>query len=159
MFARGDAQGMAASRRPLRVLIADDQPLIRRSFRQDLEAAGIDVCAEASTGSEAVRATLAERPDVCLLDVRMPEGDGITAAESIHRLLPATRIVLITAWPDEEGTMAAVRAGADGYLAKDINPRRLPHVLHAVADGETAYPRRLLRPVLHAIRPPECPGC
>jgi CheY-like chemotaxis protein len=79
---------MRVPTRRLRVLIADDHPLIRRSFRQDLEAVGIDVCAEAITGAEAVRAALAERPDLCLLDVRMPEGGGINAAEAIRDRLP-----------------------------------------------------------------------
>ena len=143
---------MAVPTRPLRVLIADDHLAMRRSFREDLEAAGIEVCAEAATGAEAVRAALAERPDLCLLDVRMPEGDGITAAGTIRRSLPAVKIVLITAFPDEDGVLAAARAGADGYLAKDIAQRRLPHVLHAIAQGETSYPRRLLYPVLRALQ-------
>lgn len=119
---------MPAPAQPLRALIADDHALIRRSLRADLEAAAIEVCAEAATGAEAVRAALAERPDICLLDVRMPEGDGITAAESIRRSLPAVKIVLITAFPNEDGVLAAARAGVDGYLAKDIDPRPLPHV-------------------------------
>ena len=149
---------MAVPTRPLRVLIADDHVVMRRSFREDLEAAGIEVCAEAATGAEAVRAALAERPDLCLLDVRMPDGDGITAAESIRQALPAVKIVLITAFPDEDGVLAAARAGADAYLAKDIGSRRLPHVLRAVVRGETSYPRRLLHPVLRALRPPERSG-
>jgi DNA-binding NarL/FixJ family response regulator len=149
-FADGNAQEMPAPAQPLRALIADDHALIRRSLRADLEAAAIEVCAEAATGAEAVRAALAERPDICLLDVRMPEGDGISAAESIRRSLPAVKIVLITAFPDEDGVLAAARAGVDGYLAKDIDPRPLPHVLRAVVRGETTYPRRLLCPVLHA---------
>jgi DNA-binding NarL/FixJ family response regulator len=156
-FADDNAQGMTPPRQPLRVLIADDHPLLRHSFRQDLEAAGIEVCAEAATGAAAVRAALAERPDLCLLDMRMPEGGGIAAAKSIRLSLPATKIVLITALPDEEGMMAAARAGADGFLAKDVNRLRLPYVLHAVADGETTYPRRLLHPVLRALQPPEHP--
>lgn len=146
---------MTAPTRPLRVLIADDHALMRRSFRQDLEAAGTEVCAEAATGAEAVRAACAERPDLCLLDIRMPDGDGVTATEAIRRSLPTVKIVLITAFPDEDGVLAAARAGADGYLAKDISGRRLPHVLGAVAQGETSYPRRLLYPVLRAIRRPE----
>ena len=137
---------MAVPTRPLRVLIADDHVVMRRSFREDLEAAGIEVCAEAATGAEAVRAALAERPDLCLLDVRMPGGDGITAAESIRQALPEVKIVLITAVPDEDGVLAAARAGADAYLAKDIGSQRLPHVLRAVMRGETSYPRRLLHP-------------
>jgi len=90
--ANRDAQEMTAPPRPLRVLVADDHPLIRHSFREDLEAARIVVCGEAATGAEAVRVALAERPDLCLLDVRMPEGDGITAAGSIRRSLPTVKI-------------------------------------------------------------------
>ena len=149
--ANGDAQEMTAPPRPLRVLVADDHAIMRHSFREDLEAARIVVCGEAATGAEAVRVALAERPDLCLLDVRMPEGGGITAAESIRRSLPAVKIVLITVFPDEDGVLAAARAGADGYLAKDIAQRRLPHVLHAISQGETSYPRRLLYPVLRAL--------
>jgi DNA-binding NarL/FixJ family response regulator len=136
-------------------LIADDHLLIRRSFRQDLEAAGIEVCAEVATADEAVRAALAERPDLCLLDVGMPGGGGITATESIRRSLPGMKILLVTALPDEDGVLAAARAGADGYLAKDIDRQRLQYVFRAVVQGETAYPRRLLHSVLRALRPPE----
>jgi DNA-binding NarL/FixJ family response regulator len=126
--------------------------MIRDSFRKDLEAARIVVCGEAATGAEAVRVALAERPDLCLLDVCMPEGGGITAAGSIRRSLPTVKIVLITAFPSEDGVLAAARAGADGYLAKDIAQRRLPYVLHAIAQGETSYPRWLLYPVLRALQ-------
>jgi DNA-binding NarL/FixJ family response regulator len=154
-FADDNAQEMTPPSQPLRVLIADDHPLLRHSFRLDLEAAGIQVCAEAATGAAAVRAALAERPDLCLLDMRMPEGGGIAAAKSIRLSLPATKIILITALPDEEGIMAAARAGADGFLAKDVSRVRLPYVLRAVAEGETTYPRRLLHPVLRALQPPE----
>lgn len=142
---------MTAPPRPLRILIADNHARIRQSFRQDLEAAGIEVCAEAETGAAAARAALRERPDVCLLDVHMPEGGGIAAAESIRRSAPDLRIVLTTAFPDEDGA----QAGADGYLAKDVDRRRLPYVIRAVAGGETTYPRHLLHPVLRALRAAE----
>ena len=114
-----DAQQVTPRKGPLRVLIADDHPLIRMSFRQDLEAAGITVCAEAGTGAEAIRAALAERPDLSLLDVRMPEGGGLAAAESIRRSLPATKVVLITAFPDKEGPFSP--PSAPGPMA--ISPR------------------------------------
>jgi DNA-binding NarL/FixJ family response regulator len=146
---------MEVPMRPLRVLVADDDARIRHSFREDLEAAGIEVCAEAATGAGAVRSALAERPDLCLLDVRMPDGDGISATVSIRWSLPTVKIVLITAFPDEDGVLAAARAGADGYLSKEIGPRRLPHVFRAVARSQAAYPRRLLRPVLRALRSSE----
>jgi two-component system, NarL family, response regulator DevR len=85
----------------------------------------------------------------------MPEGGGIAAAESIRRSAPDLRIVLTTAFPDEDGAQAAARAGADGYLAKDVDRRRLPYVIRAVAGGETTYPRHLLHPVLRALRAAE----
>lgn len=102
-----------------------------------------------------MRAALAERPDLCLLDVRMTDGDGITAARSIRRSLPAVRIVLITALPDERGALAAARAGADGYLAKDVDRRRLGHIVRLVAEGETTYPRRMLGLIVQAVQSPD----
>ena len=143
---------MEAPPRSLRILIADDHPPMRADLRQDLENGGLEVCAEAPTGADAVTAALRERPDLCLLDVRMPGGDGIAATEAIRRELPETKIVLITAVPNADGVLAAARAGADGYLTKDVNPRVLVHVIRAVADGETSYPRRLMRPLLDALR-------
>jgi DNA-binding NarL/FixJ family response regulator len=147
-----DAQGVETPTRPLRILIADDHPLIRGALRHDLERAGLEVCADVATGAAAVQAALRERPDLCLLDIQMPHGGGIAATVAIRRSLPGTKIVLITAAPDEDGVLAAARAGADGYLPKDINPRRLPQIIRAVAGGETSYPRRLLWPLLHALR-------
>lgn len=137
--------------RPLRVLIADDHPRIRLALRRDLERGGLEVCAEARTGAEAAEAALRERPDLCLLDIQMPGGGGLAATAAIRRSLPTVKVVLITAAPDESGVLAAARVGADGYLAKDVDPRRLPQIVRAVASGETAYPRRLLWPLLRAL--------
>jgi DNA-binding NarL/FixJ family response regulator len=137
---------------PVRILVADDHDSVRRALRDDLEHAGLVVCAEASTGEGAVEAALRERPELCLLDVLMPGGDGIGAAAAIKRALPATKVVLITATPEAESALAAARAGADGYLGKDIAPERLPVVIRAVLDGESAYPRRLLADLLGELR-------
>jgi len=134
----------------LRVLIADDHPWFRSDLREDLERGGIEVCAEAGTGAEAIAAAMRERPDLCLLDVHMP-GDGLAAARAIRRALPATKVILITVTTDEDGVLAAARTGADGYLAKDVNPRRLPQIVRAVADGETAYPGALLGALLRSV--------
>lgn len=134
----------------LRVLIADDHLRIRSALREDLQRGGLEICAEAGTGAEALAAARRERPDVCLLDVHMP-GDGLTTATAIRQALPATKVVLITAAPDEEGALAAARAGAQGYLAKDVNPRKLPQIIRAVAGGEAAYPRLLLGSLLRAL--------
>jgi DNA-binding NarL/FixJ family response regulator len=123
---------------------------MRSALREDLARGGIEVCAEAGTGADAIAAALRERPDLCLIDVHMPD-DGLAAARAIRRSLPAAKIILITAAPDEDGVLAAARAGAHGYLAKDVSPRRLPQVLRAVAAGETAYPRALLGALLRSV--------
>jgi DNA-binding NarL/FixJ family response regulator len=137
--------------RPLRILIADDHLPFRIGLRSELEGAGFEICAEAGNGPEAVAAALRERPGLCFIDAHMPH-DGISAAEAIHRSLPGTRILMVTASPDEAGALAAARAGADGYLPKDVSPGRLPHIVRGVAAGEAAFPRRLLMPVLRAVR-------
>jgi DNA-binding NarL/FixJ family response regulator len=135
----------------LRIVIADDHAPLRTLLREELERAGFEVSGEAATGAEAVEITLSERPDLCLLDVLMPDGDGVAAAEEIKRALPETKIVMITAVPSEEGVLAAARAGADGYLGKDFDLPRLPEIVRAVAAGEAAYPRRLLPYVLAGL--------
>lgn len=134
----------------LRVLIADDHPWFRDALREDLERGGLEICAEAGTGAEAIAAARRERPEVCLLDVHMPDG-GVAAATAIRQALPATKVILITATPDEEGALAAARAGAQGYLAKDVNPRRLPQIVRAVAGGEVAYPCSLPGALLRTL--------
>ena len=136
----------------LRVLIADDHVPTRAALREDLEDGGIEVCAEAGTGVQAIDAALSVRPDVCLIDIRMPDDGGIIATETIRQALPSAKVVLMTATPDEEGALAAARAGADGYLDKNVDPRRLPQVVKAVAAGQAAYPRRLTHGLLRAIR-------
>jgi DNA-binding NarL/FixJ family response regulator len=132
----------------MRILIADDHAPMRTLLRDELEEAGFEVCAEAANGAEALEAALRERPDLCLLDVVMPAGNGLVAAREIRKALPATKIVMVTAVPGEDSVIAAARAGADGYLAKDIDLARLPDVIRAIAAGEAAYPRRLLPHVL-----------
>jgi DNA-binding NarL/FixJ family response regulator len=102
----------------LRVLIADDHVPTRTALRADLEEGGIEVCAEAGTGAQAIDAALSIRPDVCPIDMRMPDDGGIIATEVIRQALPSAKIVLMTATPDAEGALAAARTGADGYLTK-----------------------------------------
>jgi DNA-binding NarL/FixJ family response regulator len=147
-----DAQGVEMPTPRLRVLIADDHVPTRTALRADLEEGGIEVCAEAGTGAQAIDAALSFRPDVCLIDMRMPDDGGIIATEAIRQALPSAKIVLMTATPDAEGALAAARTGADGYLDKNVDPRRLPQVIKAVAAGQAAYPRRLTHSLLRAIR-------
>jgi DNA-binding NarL/FixJ family response regulator len=148
----GDVPPMAlANSGCLRIVIADDHAPMRMLLREELESAGFEVCGEAGTGIEAIEIALRERPDLCLLDVLMPDGDGVAAAEKIKGALPETKIVMITAVPSEEGVLAAAHAGADGYLGKDFDLPRLPEIVRAVAGGEAAYPRRLLPHILASL--------
>lgn len=136
----------------IRVLVADDHPPTRAGVRAALEKEGrFSVCAEAPDGDSAVEAARRERPDVCLLDINMP-GDGIKAAETISRELPETAVVMLTVSRADEDLFDALRAGASGYLLKDIDPARLPHALSGVLEGEAALPRRLVALLIEEFR-------
>lgn len=136
--------GHAVARvRPLRVLIADDHAPTRDDVRQALEDGGIDVCAEAADAAHAVQLALETRPDICLLDIRMP-GGGVAAAWEIAARLPTTKIVMLTVSDDDASLFAALRAGAVGYLVKDIDLRTLPRALSDAAEGKAAIPRGLV---------------
>ena len=135
-----------------RVLVADDHPPTRAGVRRVLESDGFEVCAEASTGEEAVEAALRERPDVCLLDVRMPGGGGVAAADEIARRLPDASIVMLTVSRDDADLFDALRAGAQGYLLKDVDRRALPGALRSVLAGEAQLPASLVARVLDEFR-------
>lgn len=139
---------MSASRR---VLVADDHAAARAGVRIALEDGGFEVCAEAADGPTAVAAALRERPDVCLLDVHMPGGGGIAAAAKIAAELPGTAIVMLTVSASEEDLFAAIKAGAAGYLLKDVDPARLPFALEGVLAGEAAIPRRLVSRIVEEL--------
>jgi DNA-binding NarL/FixJ family response regulator len=128
----------------LRVVIADDHAPTRSDVREMLEQAGVEVVGEAFDGHGAIEVTMRERPDVCILDVSMPDG-GLVAAEEIARILPKTRVVMLTVSESEEHVLAAIRAGASGYLLKQADPERLPLVIRAVAAGEPVFPPHLIR--------------
>jgi DNA-binding NarL/FixJ family response regulator len=144
----------ASAGRPLRALIADDHPLVRDGIRQALTRQGVDVCAQVADAPGAVAAALRERPDVCLLDIDMP-GNGIVAARQISEQLPETAVVMLTVSDDERDLLAAVRAGAVGYLLKESDPDRLAFALSGVVSGEAALPRRLTMLVLDHVRASE----
>ena len=139
------------SRRVPTILLADDHPLLRLSVREELEAAGFAVCAEAETAAEAVEAAIRERPNLSILDISMP-GGGLNAAAEISRRVPDTRIVMLTASVNEAHLLEAVRSGASGYLLKDDDPTRLPIALRDVLNGIPAFPRRLSVGLVAAAR-------
>jgi DNA-binding NarL/FixJ family response regulator len=134
-----------------RVLVADDHAAARAGVRMALEGTGFEICAEAADGRSAVEAAIRERPDVCLLDVHMPGGDGIEAAAEIAARLPGTAIVMLTVSADEDDLFAAIKAGAAGYLLKDVDPARLSAALEGVLAGEAAIPRRLVSRIVEEL--------
>ncbi|MFV9671658.1 MAG: response regulator [Acidimicrobiia bacterium] len=124
---------------PIRVLIVDDQALIRSGLRMILEAEpGITVIGEAGDGREGVEAATRQRPDVVLMDIRMPVMDGIEATRRIKAsaLDPKPRVLILTTFDLDEYVYAAIRAGASGFLLKDAPPDDLIHAIRVVARGE-----------------------
>ena len=139
---------MNAGTKPLRVLIADDHEPTRDDVRRALEGDEMfDICAVVADAAQAVRAAVCEQPDVCLLDVRMP-GSGVAAAWEIAARLPDTKIVMLTVSDDDADLFAALQAGADGYLLKTMNLKRLRDALIGVCSGEAAIQRTLVARVL-----------
>ncbi|MFC3689796.1 response regulator [Aquipuribacter hungaricus] len=136
---------------PLRVVVADDHAPTRETVREALEAGGCEVVAEAGSASGALAAAAEHRPDVCLLDISMP-GSGLLAAADITQALPGVVVVMLTASTDDDDLFAALRAGASGYLVKDMDPDRIAPALRGVMAGEAALPRWLVRKVVDEFR-------
>ena len=135
----------------LRVLIADDHVPTRAGVRDALERDGWSVCGEAADADEAIRLARETLPEVCLLDITMP-GNGIQATRVIAREHPDIAIVMLTASRDDRDLFDALRAGAVGYLLKDIDPDRLGAALRGVLSGEAALPRELMARVIEEFQ-------
>jgi DNA-binding NarL/FixJ family response regulator len=133
------------------VLVADDHAPTRAVVRSALESEGFRVCAEAADARAAVETALRVRPNVCLLDIRMP-GSGVAAADVISAKLPETAIVMLTVSHDETDFFDALRAGAAGYLLKDTDPRELPRLLRSVLAGEGALSPSLVGKLIEEFR-------
>ena len=142
----------------IRVAVADDQQLIRGGFRSLLESEpDLEVVGEAGSGTEAVALVRAQRPDVILMDIRMPDGDGLWATEQITAdpELAATHIVVVTTFELDEYVGRAIRAGASGFLVKDTEPVELIRAVRVVAAGDAllspGVTRRLLDRISHDL--------
>jgi DNA-binding NarL/FixJ family response regulator len=118
-----------------RVVIADDQALVRTGFRMILASGGIDVVGEAADGVEAVAAVRALRPDVVLMDVRMPNMDGLEATRRVLEQAPDTRVVMLTTFDLDRYVYAALAAGASGFLLKDVTPEHLVAAVRLIDTG------------------------
>ncbi|MGI8631393.1 MAG: response regulator [Solirubrobacterales bacterium] len=144
-----------------RVLIADDQELVRTGFRLILELAGIEVVAEAADGSQAIDLAHRHRPDVVLMDVRMPGTDGIEATRRITAAGLPTRVLMLTTFDLDQYVYDALCAGASGFLLKDVDRVRLVDAVRTVAAGESLLAGAVLeRLIAHFVDapPPDAAG-
>ncbi len=136
----------------VRVVIADDQAMVRAGFRSLLnEEPDIDVVAEAADGEQAVGAVQRFHPDVVLMDVRMPNVDGLEATRRIVAAGSSTRILILTTFDIDEYVYAGLRAGASGFLLKDATPEQLIAAIHVVAEGEAVLAPTVTRRVVEAF--------
>jgi DNA-binding NarL/FixJ family response regulator len=137
----------------LRAIVADDDPFARRVIKDSLQKAGIVVIAEARNGRQAVELALYYRPDVVVMDVVMPELDGIVATRRIVKELPDQIVVILTgADDDDEIGLQALRAGATGYLSKDLDIDALPRALEGARTGEAVISRRMTKKLIEHVR-------
>ena len=133
----------------IRVLLADDQPLLRMGFRMVLDAQDdIDVVGEAPDGRAAVDEVQRVRPDVVVMDVRMPDMDGIEATRRIAAAAPETRVLILTTFDLDEYAVAGLRAGASGFLLKDVLPEELVGAIRTVATGDAVVAPGVTRRLL-----------
>ncbi|MBC7226204.1 MAG: response regulator transcription factor [Thermoflexales bacterium] len=137
---------------PIRVLIADDHRLFRQGLRYVCQAAGIEVVGEAEDGWEAVRLARQLRPDVVLMDVRMPGLDGVEATRLITANQPEIRIIVLTMYRQDQYVFEAIKAGALGYLLKDIDEKELVEAIHAIHQGDALINPSLAARLLEEFR-------
>jgi DNA-binding NarL/FixJ family response regulator len=145
--------GEVSNRRPLSVLLADPDPLARRAVGEALHRAGTFViAAEAGDGVDAVELAVHNRPDIALLELSLPRIDGVAATARIVRQAPEVRVVVFTASVDLELSFRALRAGACGYLPKDLEMSLLPRILEGVSQGEAAVTRAFAMRLIERLR-------
>jgi DNA-binding NarL/FixJ family response regulator len=138
--------------RKLRVIVADDDALARRMVRDALQIAGVIVVADAADGRQAVELTRYYKPDVVLMDVVMPVMDGIKATEQITEEIPQTQVVMLTGSNEDELGFLGLRAGAVGFITKDVSVEAIPRAVRGVQAGEAAFSRQLSRRLVERLQ-------
>ncbi|MEZ5406812.1 MAG: response regulator transcription factor [Acidimicrobiales bacterium] len=146
------ATGPAAGRAAIRLLLADDHRMIREGLRRSLSELGFSVVGEARNGADALDLAAALRPDVVLMDVTMPELDGVEATRQLKVRQPEVKVVVLTMHADHDILTQAIRAGANGYLVKDCSTDEIAQAIDAVALGETALSPGLAASMLAEVR-------
>jgi DNA-binding NarL/FixJ family response regulator len=132
----------------IRVLIADDHPMVREGLQSMLVARGIEVVGEAATGREAIDLAIKVRPSIVLMDVRMPDLDGLEATRLLHNEQPALPVIIVTTYENPAYMAKAVAAGAAGYILKGTSREELLQAVRAVAEGGMLWDRGLMRQVV-----------
>ncbi|WP_103063390.1 response regulator [Actinomyces qiguomingii] len=144
-----EEESSSPPKRPITVVLADDQALMRMGFRMVLDPAeDIEIVGEASDGATAVAQARALKPDVILMDVRMPGMNGIDATAAITQQFPQIKILILTTFDVDEYAFAGLRAGASGFLLKDTRPGELAEAIRTVASGEAVVSPRITRRML-----------
>jgi DNA-binding NarL/FixJ family response regulator len=135
----------------IRVMVVEDHALVRAAVRQALSAADIEVVGESATAEDALVVALAVRPDVLLVDIDLPGMDGVSLVRELSPRLPRTRIVMLTVSRADRDIVDAVRAGATGYLTKDLAPDALQRAVRSAWGGGLAMPRQLAAHLIHRL--------
>jgi DNA-binding NarL/FixJ family response regulator len=137
----------------LRVMIVDDHEVVREGLRALLDRRdGMTVVAEAGTVAQAVERATREKPEVVIMDVRLPDGSGVEACREIRSVLPETRMIMLTSYADDEAIIASIMAGASAYLLKQTRGQQLVDAIQAVARGESLLDPQVTRRVLEQVR-------
>jgi DNA-binding NarL/FixJ family response regulator len=136
------------SKHPTTVVIADDHPMVREGLRSILASADVQVIGEAASGTEAIQRVQEDKPDVILMDVRMPDMDGLAATEIIHKERPETAILILTSYETTDYLKRAVLCGAAGYVLKGIERSTLIDAIRVIKNGDSLIDRSLLQALL-----------
>jgi DNA-binding NarL/FixJ family response regulator len=136
----------------IRLMLADDHRMLREGLGRSMREQGFDIVGEAGDGAEAVAMAMRLRPDVILMDVTMPEMDGVEACRAIRKDLVGTQVVMLTMHADQEVLASAIRAGASGYLVKDCSTEEIAAAVRMAASGETALSPQLAASMLNEVR-------
>ncbi|MYX12020.1 response regulator [Streptomyces sp. SID8374] len=149
----------AAAGAPIRVFLLDDHEVVRRGLHDLLGAEpGLEVVGEASTAAQALARGPALRPDVAVLDVRLPDGDGITVCRELHSRMPGLACLMLTSFDDEDALLDAIMAGAAGYVLKQINGSDLVSAVRTVATGQSMLDPATTARLMRTLRAPEPAG-
>jgi DNA-binding NarL/FixJ family response regulator len=143
----------------IRILLVDDHPVVRHGLRGMLDAEpDLTVVGEASSGADGLAQAAELAPDIVLMDLRMPDGDGVEATGRILARLPQTRIVVLTTYESDRDILRAIEAGACGYLLKDASPAELADAVRAAARGETVLAPSVASTLVRQVRSPAPPA-